>query len=766
MQILTFTQKLLRQRRFLSSLIPLFALFFGLGASQSVSAQRYLADNITISSQPNSASGTTSTTYNGKGTTAPLFNGAILGGAGTKFTQTGSARGSLLITGANALINPGGTTVAPSALLYRVYLTSATTIPAFSSQSLSLISPQSTTSNISYGFTGAIDLLQQPAVLGGGTYIVEIQYQSTYDDGFGSTGVFADPGVLPGYKATFVVEAPTTTPAGGTTNWISDNVSPKDTRWNNPANWSNGVPTRDANANIPGHAPSDPFTIAPLLNDPSIRYEVQTLTLLNADNNERAIVRIGQSVNASTTIGATLYIYGDLNNLGGGVLAAVSGSNSAGVANPALNSTLVFTGDANTFNLDANSNRVFTGGNQIIRGLTTCSDIRIDGIGIKGVINTLAAPNTLTFAPTTTAIVRTTFDNGSFVRNTSKTAVVDIKDSGVIFGERGDAFIDGITLADGTLQAGVKQTFGNIGIDITPNRNIPSPNVVITRTIGAPFQGPVGTSMAIRRQYGVSGDVNNATISTITFHYFNTPFELNGNAEANLTVFKTSNNGIPFQLVGGSYDGTMSITRSGIGSLNTLTLGDKNNPLPVTLTSFGAKRVGADAVVNWETASELNNKGYNVQVSTDGKAFRTIGFVVSESANSTTAKSYSFTDTEKNKVGVRYYRLQQVDVDGKNAFFAPRAVTFEGRATASGMLAYPNPFTSEVRLNLTSATEGNGLVRITDMTGRLVGQRQIAISKGANDVEVTNVNELKSGLYLMNVALPNGETKTMKLVKQ
>ena len=525
------------------------------------------------------------------------------------------------------------------------------------------------------------------------------------------------------------------------------------------------MPTRNSNANIPGHAPSDPFTIAPLLNDPSKLYEVQTLTLENSDNNYRAIVRLGQSVSGGATVGSTLHVYGDLNNYGGGLLGAVSGTN--GTANPATNSTLELSGDAATFTLDANGNQVLTNGNQIVRGLTTISDISIVGTGIKGVINTLQAANTLTFN-TTTALIRTTFDDGSFARNTSKTAVVNLISSGILFGETNTSFVDGVTLADRPLLAGVTQTFGNIGIDITPNRDIPSPNVQITRTIGAPFNGKVGTSaMAIKRQYGVSGDVNNNTISTLTLHYLNSLDELNGNNEPDLTIFKTSNNGVPFQLVGGNDNfAAKTVTMTGVTSINTVTLASKFNPLPVVLTAFDAKRAGADAVVTWATASEQTNKGFNIQVSTDGKEFRTLAFVPSASPNSTRTTVYSYTDIEKNKVGLRYYRLQQVDVDGKSAFFAPRMVSFDGKAAGASVVAYPNPYTTEVRLNLTSSVAGMATVRITDMTGRVIGQRQVAVNVGNNDSEVTGVSDLKNGLYLMTVALPSGEVKNLKVIKQ
>ena len=110
----------------------------------------------------------------------------------------------------------------------------------------------------------------------------------------------------------------------------------------------------------------------------------------------------------------------------------------------------------------------------------------------------------------------------------------------------------------------------------------------------------------------------------------------------------------------------------------------------------------------------------------------------------------------------------QVDTDGKTASFAPRVVSFDGKANSEGTtaFAYPNPFTSELHLNLSSKTEGQGQVFITDMTGRTVSQRLIAVSAGNNDVSLTSMGDLKNGIYLMHVTLPSGETKNLKVLKQ
>ena len=233
-----------------------------------------------------------------------------------------------------------------------------------------------------------------------------------------------------------------------------------------------------------------------------------------------------------------------------------------------------------------------------------------------------------------------------------------------------------------------------------------------------------------------------------------------------LYVSQTGNDS--FNQLGRESNSDNILTKRGITTFATFTLSEAAVlPLPVTLTSFDAKRMGADALVTWETASEINSKGFEVQVSTDGKVFRTLGSVASASPNSTKKTSYRYFDTEANKVGTRYYRLRQIDIDGKDAFFAPRTVLFTGNALATAMVAYPNPIVgSELRLVLQSVAAGKGTLRITDMTGRVIRQESVELTSGTSDLSVKALGDLKAGMYLVGVTLPTGETQNLKIVKQ
>lgn len=801
MQTSTFLQKLASRGLFLRTLLPLLTLLT-LGSVSSAYGQNanFGGEGVTFISQPTGQS-TSSPTYAATKLVAPYNGYPSLGNSNTTPPSLGTFDingNSSLKFDASSIVIQGASTFGsqynPSAgqVSYRVYLTTNTPPATYTILNLPTVDNTTYASFPATKYSGSgfnVDLLA--GLLGGGTYQVDFQFIGyiTSTTNSADTKATTDPSNGTAYSIQFTVTPPAMTPVGGTTIWTSTSSTATGTDWLNPSNWSNGVPNQFSNAIIPDKTTD---TSTPLLADPNATYAVRTLTLSGTSNSSRALLRIGQSVaSPAPQLGATLRVYGDLNCFAGGILAAVSGTN--GSANPATNSTVV---------LARNDGNV-----QTVRGsILSIQDIRIEGRGLKAIVATsFSAPNTLTFAPDAAgpgAIMRTAADNAprnsnnmpndnitaanadaTFPLNTTQSSVVNLKDSGTIFGEVVGSYIQGILIADRTLSAGVKQTFGNIGIDITPNRNIPSPNVVVTRTTGDPLRGPVsntgpastGNPQPVKRQYGISGDINNNTTSDITFHYLNSADELNGNDENSLAIFKTANNAPPFSRVGRSSavlgtpttQGTVTVLGYS-AALNTLTMSDLINPLPVSLVAFAVVRDGNNSLVSWATATEKDNKGFNVQVSTNGVDFHTLGYVASKLSNSVQLLSYQFTDVESGKRGTRYYRLEQVDLDGKTTYSPVRAVSFDGTgATSVVLVAYPNPFTNVVGLTLEGATINDGAlayVKILDMSGRTVSEQKLSVN-GAS-LSLGDLSNLHSGLYLAKVTLPDGSTKTVRIQRQ
>ena len=137
------------------------------------------------------------------------------------------------------------------------------------------------------------------------------------------------------------------------------------------------------------------------------------------------------------------------------------------------------------------------------------------------------------------------------------------------------------------------------------------------------------------------------------------------------------------------------------------------NPLPIQLVEFNAKYSGEVVTLKWETASEINNLGFDVERSNDAINFEKIAFI-QDNGNTNTAVGYEFADQLTSFVGsnVLYYRLAQRDFDGKITLLP----TIDVRINAKKMEVYPNPATDQVVVQ----TDRNTTIRIVDILGKTV----------------------------------------------
>jgi hypothetical protein len=139
-------------------------------------------------------------------------------------------------------------------------------------------------------------------------------------------------------------------------------------------------------------------------------------------------------------------------------------------------------------------------------------------------------------------------------------------------------------------------------------------------------------------------------------------------------------------------------------------------PLPVQLTAFGASyQPGQGTLLTWATASETNSAAFVVE-SQDEPAGPWLALArVAAAGTSLTPRQYQARDARA-LAGTRYYRLRQIDLDGTAAYSPVAAVS----ATATGLVAYPNPATGTVQLSGPLAAGATARVRLLDATGRCV----------------------------------------------
>lgn len=181
--------------------------------------------------------------------------------------------------------------------------------------------------------------------------------------------------------------------------------------------------------------------------------------------------------------------------------------------------------------------------------------------------------------------------------------------------------------------------------------------------------------------------------------------------------------------------------------------------LPVEWLDFYAKWITDKVRLTWLTAAEQNNAGFHVERSLDGIAFEKIGFVAGRGTN-LSPQPYHFDDltAAKTAVQVLYYRLQQLDNDGKFSYSRVVPVTLAGVQPA--FLLYPNPLHESALLHVLDCAECPVSITVTDAAGRVVLQLE-----SADEVTRIDLNSLPSGLYVANVKVGDGERWQTKLVK-
>lgn len=185
--------------------------------------------------------------------------------------------------------------------------------------------------------------------------------------------------------------------------------------------------------------------------------------------------------------------------------------------------------------------------------------------------------------------------------------------------------------------------------------------------------------------------------------------------------------------------------------------------LPVELTDFSASSNNGLVLLDWATESELNNRGFGIERSTDGTAWQQVGFV--EGSGTTTQRiTYRFTD-EPAQPGIFYYRLRQMDFDGKEQLSQVRSVRLEEKGEPGSLNVYPNPMTgNELWVDLTFATLGTVYLQIVDAQGKLVQGFEVEKTSIQNTHQFSGL-QLQPGLYHLVMNKVGGKTAIPFVVK-
>lgn len=172
---------------------------------------------------------------------------------------------------------------------------------------------------------------------------------------------------------------------------------------------------------------------------------------------------------------------------------------------------------------------------------------------------------------------------------------------------------------------------------------------------------------------------------------------------------------------------------------------DCSAPLPVTWISFTGRQQSEAILLSWQTATEANNAGFEIERSIDGKTFERIGFVDGNN-DSQVLKSYQFTD--HHPFSINYYRLKQIDRTADKSDYS-RIISVKGAKASFSV--YPNPAQSQLYVkNIRDNTE----VVILDIRGKL--RLTKTVSTATTPIDIAS---LPSGIFLVTIG-----QETQKLI--
>ena len=200
-----------------------------------------------------------------------------------------------------------------------------------------------------------------------------------------------------------------------------------------------------------------------------------------------------------------------------------------------------------------------------------------------------------------------------------------------------------------------------------------------------------------------------------------------------------------------------TVSRTGLTGYSNFGLGSgSGNALPIELISFSADCNNIEIGIQWKTASETNNSHFIIERSNDGVFWKRIGQVAG-AGNSSMAINYKYID--KFTGDNYYYRLIQVDFDGKSVTYEPIAANCQN-SNAAQISVYPNPFNDILTIHI-SGEEQPFTVSMLDATGKLVMENQM-VTTGTFDL---NTSAFAPGIYALKI-VSNGTCQAFKVVKR
>ncbi|MFA6026302.1 MAG: T9SS type A sorting domain-containing protein, partial [Ignavibacteriaceae bacterium] len=273
-------------------------------------------------------------------------------------------------------------------------------------------------------------------------------------------------------------------------------------------------------------------------------------------------------------------------------------------------------------------------------------------------------------------------------------------------------------------------------------------DVTVTRVSGSAGAVTIGGKTGINRKWVITTITTPSSAKTLTLSWVSD--DDNGSTLSNMRVWKSDDGGTTYSDISGSDQNASSRAISvSVSSFSTFTVSDNSNALPVELYSFAANSKSNEVELNWTTATEVKNYGFEVErIRNEELGIRNwekVGFVQGH-GNSNSPNEYSFTD--KPLGGSEFkYRLKQIDFDGKYEYSKEVEIDLGMPTKFSLEQNYPNPFNPSTVIRYTLPFESNVKLIVYNFIGEVVKELvNETVSSGYQEVRF-EAGKLSSGIY-------------------
>ncbi len=248
------------------------------------------------------------------------------------------------------------------------------------------------------------------------------------------------------------------------------------------------------------------------------------------------------------------------------------------------------------------------------------------------------------------------------------------------------------------------------------------------------------------RYFGVFSANITTPVYTAVYNYTGNPYV---GTENDLALFKRNNNSAIAWTNASAILNTVANTLTVTGQTTEYILGHTSVPLPVKLLSFTGTDQTDSHLLQWQTGSESIAGIYEVQSSTDGNTFTTIGKVNALSG----ARNYNYTNKAVSGQATFYYRLRLINSNGNADYSTIVRLSHLGGST---ILLYPNPVTAALSIHGLSAGTA---IRLLSMDGRTL--KEHTVNEGANTIDMSSY---QPGIYNLQY-IQNGKMMNQKVMK-